>query len=58
MEKKYIKIRSRINSNIPTITPDLSFTNDTYFFGTSQDGIVGTVSVSINNTISIDPSHG
>ncbi len=32
--------------------------NDTYLIGASQAGIAGTVSVSINNTISIDPSHG
>jgi hypothetical protein len=31
--------------------------NDTDFIGTSQVGIVGIVSVSINNTTSIDPSH-
>ena len=30
----------------------------TYFIGTSQAGIAGIVSVSISNTISIDPSHG
>ncbi len=32
--------------------------NDTHFIGTGQVGFVGIVSVSINNTISIDPSHG
>ena len=32
--------------------------NDTDFIGTSQAGIAGIVSVSINNTIAIDPSHG
>ncbi len=30
----------------------------TDFIGTSQAGIDGIVSVSINNTISIDPSNG
>jgi hypothetical protein len=52
------KIRSRINSNIPAITPDSSLINDTNFIGTSQASIASIVSVSINNTISIDPSHG
>jgi len=32
--------------------------NDTDFIGTSQAGMVGPVFVSINNNISIDPSHG
>jgi hypothetical protein len=40
------------------ITPNSSLINDTDFIGTSQAGIAGIVSVSINNTISIDPSHG
>ena len=31
---------------------------DTDFIGTSQAGIADIVTVSINNTISIDPSHG
>jgi hypothetical protein len=53
-----IKIRSRINSNIPAITPDSSLINDTCFIGTSQAGIGSIVSVSTNNTIYIDPSHG
>ena len=52
------KNRSRINSNIPTITLDSFVINDTDFIGTSQAGIVGIVYVSINNKISIDPSHG
>jgi hypothetical protein len=52
------KYRSRINSNIPTITPDSSLINDTCFIGTSQAGIACIVSVSINNTISIAASHG
>ena len=32
--------------------------NDTDFIGTSKVGIAGIVFVSINNTISIGPSHG
>ncbi len=32
--------------------------NDADFIGTSQVGIACIVFVSINNTISIDPSHG
>ena len=32
--------------------------NDTDFIGTNQVGIAGSVSVSISNTISIDPSQG
>jgi hypothetical protein len=32
--------------------------NNIDFIGTSEAGIVDIVSVSINNTISIDPSHG
>jgi hypothetical protein len=40
------------------ITTDSSVINDTNFIGTSQAGIVGIVFVSINNTISIDPSRG
>jgi hypothetical protein len=40
------------------MNPDSSLINDTNFIGTSQVGIAGIVSVSINNTISIDPSHG
>jgi hypothetical protein len=53
-----LKIRSRINSNILAITPDSSLINGTNFIGISQAGIAGNVFVSINNTISIDPSHG
>ena len=52
------KKRSRINKDIPAITLDSSVINDTYFIGTSQAGIDGIVSASINKTISIDPSHG
>jgi hypothetical protein len=52
------KFRSRINSNFHAITPDSSLINDTDFIGTSRTGIAGIVSVSINNTISIYPSHG
>ena len=51
--------RTRINSNIPVaITPDSSLINDTDFIGTSQVGIVGIGSLSINNTICIDSFHG
>jgi hypothetical protein len=32
--------------------------NDTDFIGTSQAGIASIFFVSINNTISFDPSHG
>ena len=39
-------------------SPDSSLIYDTYFIGTSQTVIAGIVSLSINNTISIDPSHG
>jgi hypothetical protein len=53
-----IKKRARINSIIPAITPDSSLINDTYFIGNSQASIDGIVFVSINNTISIDPSNG
>ena len=53
-----VKKRSRINSNIPEITPYSSLINDTDFIGTSQVGIACIVFVSINNTISFDPSHG
>jgi hypothetical protein len=53
-----LKKRSRINSNIHAITQDSSLINYKDFIGTSQVGIVGIVSVSINNTICIDPSHG
>jgi hypothetical protein len=52
------KFRSRINSNIHAITPDSYVIDYTHFIGTSQADIAGIVSVSINNTISIDPSHG
>ncbi len=40
------------------ITSDSTLTNATDIVGTSQSGIAGIVSISINNTISIDPSHG
>ena len=40
------------------ITLDSTLINDTDFIGTNQASIAGIVSVSINNTISIDPSHG
>ena len=56
MEKKK-KNRSRINKDIPAIIPD-SFAFIIDYIGTSQAGIAGIVFVSINNTISIDPSHG
>ncbi len=39
------------------ITPDSTLTNATDIIGTSEPGIAGTVFLSINNTISIDPSH-
>jgi hypothetical protein len=53
------KNRSRINRNILAITPDSSVINDTNFiYRTSQAGIARIVLVCINNTISIDPSHG
>ena len=57
-KNKVKKIRTRINTNIPSITPNSSLINDIDFIGTSQASIVGVVFVSINNTISIDPSHG
>ena len=50
--------RIRIKSNILVIPLDSSLINDTDFIGTSQVGIAVIVSVSINNTISTDPSHG
>jgi hypothetical protein len=53
-----LKNRSRINNNIPAITPNSSLINDTYFIGTSGDDIVGIVSVSIDNKVSIDLSLG
>ena len=53
-----LKIRSRIKSNIHAITLDSSLINDTYFIGASRVGITSIVSLSINNTISIDLSHG
>jgi hypothetical protein len=40
------------------ITLDSILTNATDIIGTSQAGIACIVSISINNTISIDPSHG
>ena len=49
---------SRKNSNIPAIDLASSLINDTNSIGTSQVGIASIVSVSINNIISIDPSHG
>ena len=51
-----IKNRSRINKDIPAITPDSFVITD--YIRTSQAGIAGIVYVSINNTIYIDPSHG
>ena len=50
--------RSQIISNNPVITLDSTLTNTTDIIGTSQANIAGIVSISINNTISIDPSHG
>jgi hypothetical protein len=50
------KKRSRINKDFLAITPDSFVITD--YIGTSQVGIAGIVFVSINNTISIDPSHG
>ena len=35
------------------IAPNSPLISDTYIIGTSQDGITGIVSLSINNTISI-----
>ena len=49
------KKRSRINKDIPAITPNSYVINDTNFIGTRQVGIAGIVSVSINNTIFVDP---
>ncbi len=40
------------------ISPDSTLTNATDIIGTSQAGFAGIVSISINNKISIDPSHG
>ena len=37
------------------ITPNSPLIIDTYIIGTSQVGIAGNVSLSIENTISIDP---
>ena len=53
-----LKNRSRIKKDILAITLYPSVINDTDFIGTSQAGIAGIVSISINNTISIDPYHG
>ncbi len=57
MEKYYIYFFPRINKNIHAITIDSSLINDTDFIGTSMAGIASIVSISISNTISIDPSH-
>ncbi len=40
------------------ITLDSTLTNATDIIGTSQASIAGIVSISINNTVSMDPSHG
>ncbi len=40
------------------LSSDSTLTNATDIIGTSQVGTAGIVSISINNTISIDPSHG
>ncbi len=45
-------------SYVLAITLDSSLINNTDFIGTSQAGIASIISISINNTISIDPSHG
>jgi hypothetical protein len=52
------KHRSQINSNIIVITPNSSLINDTDIIGTSEASIADIVSLSINNTISIDPLNG
>jgi hypothetical protein len=52
------KIRSQINKDILAITPDSSVINDTDFIGVKLALLVLFLLVSINNTNSIDPSHG
>ena len=55
MKKCHLQITS--NTRV-IITSNLPLISDTNSFGASQAGIAGIVSLSINNTISIDPLNG
>ena len=56
--KNIKKFRSQINSNTHVTTPNSPLISDTYIIGASQVGIEGIFSLSIKNTMSIDPLNG